>query len=171
MSARSASIESPSRCARLLWHLDLTFRCRNKRRPCEYLINTVKHKLNFHQLKSVAYFHIRSHENQILHNTLHSGVDTPTTKETTPLLGAGPNKCNNDVECEAVSDEPEALEESELHKAKDFQLIHVPKGAVSLLTKYSKFYNFLLLISHYCTYSAALSLLSCPFRLQIQMYC
>jgi hypothetical protein len=62
-------------------------------------------------------------------------VDTPTNNdynEKTPLLGAGPNKCNIDVECEVVSDEREALEESELHKAKDFQLIHVPKGAVSL---------------------------------------
>ena len=64
-------------------------------------------------------------------------MDTPTVNgpnynEKTPLLGVGPNKSSIDVECENVSDEREVLEESELHKAKDFQLIHVPKGAVSL---------------------------------------
>ena len=67
-----------------------------------------------------------------------SGVDTPTVNgpnynEKTPLLSVDPNKCSIDVECENVSDEQEALEELELHKAKDFQLIHVPKGAVSLI--------------------------------------
>lgn len=73
-----------------------------------------------------------------------SDVDTSTVKgpnnysEKTPLLGADPNtKHSINVECrENASDEREAvLEESELHKAKDFQLIHVPKGAVSLLLK------------------------------------
>ena len=58
-------------------------------------------------------------------------INGPNYNEKTPLLGAGPNKCSIDVECENVSDERQALEESELHKAKDFQLIHVPKGAVS----------------------------------------
>ena len=63
-----------------------------------------------------------------------SGVDTPTNNspnwdEKTPLLG--PNKYSIDVECENVSDDRAELDESEQHKAKDFQLIHVPKGAVS----------------------------------------
>lgn len=66
-------------------------------------------------------------------------MDTPTINATnsynekTPLLGSGPSNksCSVDVECENVSNEKQALEESELHKAKDFQLIHVPKGAVS----------------------------------------
>lgn len=58
-------------------------------------------------------------------------VDDPMRNaEKTPLLGS-PDR-TVDVECEDVScGGREALEESELHKAKDFQLIRVPKGAVS----------------------------------------
>ena len=78
----------------------------------------------------------------ILRYNTCSGVDTPTINtpnEKTALLGAGPyNKCSiNDVECDNVSDERQVLEESELHKAKDFQLIHVPKGAVSRIIWYN----------------------------------
>ena len=67
----------------------------------------------------------------------NSSVNTPTLdavafikdEEKASLLGS-PNG-SVQVECENVSGEKEAVDVSELHKAKDFQLIHVPKGAVS----------------------------------------
>ena len=48
----------------------------------------------------------------------------PSCNEKTPLIGSAEYGVETEVNC---SD----LESSEQHKAKDFQLIHVPKGAVS----------------------------------------
>ena len=54
---------------------------------------------------------------------------TPSCSEKTPLLQSS---VNYEYDGGVINDEREDLENSEQHKAKDFQLIHVPKGAVSI---------------------------------------
>ena len=68
----------------------------------------------------------------VLGGTQSLSINDPSLSEKTPLLSSV--KANGVIESEDIVDEDghEDLVGSEQHKAKDFQLIHVPKEAVSL---------------------------------------